>query len=166
MEHDFEAGLILATQQNLLVELNASNAYSAHFGLTLSPRAMLNLAEKRREALFDQGRVEIGASAITALIEGFCDSPFLLQDDYEATMLELVEAFYYFKNAAADQLADDELIAAMRARYDAFDGSVEAVVGTTMEALCRAKRFGTAFVEETVEQPNDALDEEDAIDDE
>ena len=166
MEHDFEKGLVLATQQSLLAELNASNAYSARFGLTLSPDAMLSLAEKRRETLFDQGRVELGTSAISALIEGFCDSPFLLQDDYEATMLELVEAFYYFKNASGDQLADDELIAAMRVRYDAFDGSVEAVVGTTMEALCRAKRLGMAYTEETAEQSNDALDEEDSIDDE
>ncbi len=166
MEQDFEAGLILATKQQLLTALNNSNAYSARFGLALSPRAMLNLVEKRRAALLDQGRVELGSSAISALIEGFCDSPFLLQDDYEATLLELVEAFYYFKNASADQMADDELIVAMRARYDAFDGSVEAVVGTTMEELCREKRFGANRIVEVEEILEEGSEGEDTIDNE
>jgi hypothetical protein len=30
----------------------------------------------------------------------------------------------------------------MRERFDACDGSVEAVIGTSLEALCRARRLG------------------------
>ena len=68
----------------------------------------------------------------------------MLQDDYEATLLELVDSFYYFKNACGDQLTDDELIQAMRERYDAYAGSVEAVISTSLETMCRARRFGLA----------------------
>ncbi len=97
-------------------------------------------------------------SAVKNIADGFCDSPYLLQEDYEATLLELVDAFYYFKNECGDQLTDEELISAMRARYDAYNGSVEAVVGTSLEALCRARRLG---VEED-EKGEDDDDERDA----
>jgi hypothetical protein len=106
---------------------------------------MHELAKARGRALSDHGRVEFGASAVYRIIYGFCDSPFLQQDEYEATLLELTDAFYYFKNECGDQLTDDELIAAMRNRYDAYDGSTEAVIGTSLESLCRARRLGLEY---------------------
>ena len=142
MEPKRDSELALVREQRMLAELQVSNARSARFGLTLSRRAMLEIAKKRERALVEHGRVELGASVLPAIIEGFCDSPFLMQEDYETTLLELVDAFYYFKNECGEQLTDDELIAAMRERYDAFDGSVDAVIGTTLEALCRARRLG------------------------
>lgn len=132
-------------QELFLEELRAVNETSARFGLRLSEAGMRELAQARGQALRDHGRVELGASAVRAIADGFCDSPFLLQEDYEATLLELVDAFYYFKNACAEQLTDEELIQAMRERYDAYDGSVEAVTGTTLEVLCRARRLGEAY---------------------
>ena len=33
----------------------------------------------------------------------------------------------------------------MRERYDAYDGSVDAVIGTSLEALCRACRLGQDY---------------------
>ena len=30
----------------------------------------------------------------------------------------------------------------MRERYDAYAGSVEAVISTSLETMCRARRFG------------------------
>ena len=110
-------------------------------------------------ALTDHGRVELGASAVRSIVDGFCDSPYLLQEDYETTLLELVDAFYYFKNACGEQLTDAELIEAMRARYDAYDGSVEAVIGTTLEALCRARRFGLEEEADWEDEDDDRFDE-------
>jgi hypothetical protein len=142
MEQDVNRALALRAQERFLEELIEVNEISAHFGLRLSEQGMLELAKARSQALTEHGRIELGASAVRAIADGFCDSPYLLQEDYETTLLELVDAFYYFKNACGEQLTDEELIAAMRKRYDAYDGSVEAVVGTTLEALCRARRFG------------------------
>jgi len=156
MANELEIGLIPAQEKRLLGELDECNARSARFGLTLSKRAMAELAEKRKQTLLDHGRVELGESAITAIIDGFCDSPFLLQEEYETTLLELVDAFYNFKNACGEQLTDGELIAAMRERYDAFDGAVDAVLGTTLEALCRARRLG----QEDEEWQEEELDDE------
>lgn len=158
MQDETDIGLMPTMQRQFLAQLRAANEVSARFGLTLSERAMQEIAKTRSHALIDHGRVELGASAVQAIMEGFCDSPFLLQEEYEATLYELIDAFYYFKNACGDQIADEELIAAMRVRYDAYDGSVDAVTGTTLEALCRARRLG-----ETTDE-NDAW--EDELDDE
>ena len=146
-------------QQRFLTELRGANEVSARFGLQLSEQGMQELAKARTQALVDSGRVEFGTSAVRAITEGFCDSPYLQQEDYEATLPELVDAFYYFKNACGEQLTDDELIQAMRERFDAYGGSVDAVIGTTLEALCRARRIGYVEEEDNREE-DDAHDEE------
>lgn len=145
MEHHLITGQALSEQQHFLAELAALNAVSSHFGLTLSARGMEEIRLSRKNALLDHGRIEIGSSAVLEIVNGFCDSPFLLQEEYEVTLAELVDAFYYFKNASGEQMTDDELIVAMRERYDAYNGSVEAVTGTTLEALCRARRLGEEY---------------------
>ena len=155
MQQEKETGLILVVREQFLAELRAANETSSRYGLKLSEQSMQALAQTRTRALLDHGRVEFGASAVSALVEGFCDSPFLLQENYEATLAELLDAFYYFKNASGERVADDELIAAMRMRYDAYDGAVEGVTGTTLEALCLARRFGLAQDEDAWEDDDD-----------
>jgi hypothetical protein len=152
-------GLNLLVREQFLAELRSANELSSRYGLKLSEQSMQTLAQTRTRTLLDHGRVELGSSAVSALVKGFCDSPFLLQEDYEATLAELLDAFYYFKKASGELVADDELIAAMRMRYDAFDGAIEGVTGTTLEALCLARRFG--HVEEEEEWGDDDDDEAD-----
>jgi hypothetical protein len=159
MDQQSGTSLAVRVRERFLEELRGLNEISSRFGLALSEQGMLELAQARTRALFDQGRVELGASAVWSIVDGFCDSPYLLQEDYEATLLELVDAFYYFKNECGEQLTDDELIQAMRERYDAYDGSVEAVIGTSLGAMCRARRFGLA-------EEADMEDEDDERDDE
>ena len=161
MPNENESGLILVVRERFLAELRTANETSSRYGLKLSEQSMQALAQTRTRTLLDHGRVELGSSAVSALVEGFCDSPFLLQEDYEATLAELLDAFYYYKNASGEQLADDELIAAMRLYYDAFDGSMDGVTGTTLEALCLARRFGHATEEEADEQEDNDDDDTD-----
>ena len=158
MKHEEEFSLAVHMQQRFLAELRGANEVSARFGLRLSEQGMQELAKARTQALVDSGRVEFGTSAVRAITQGFCDSPYLLQEDYEATLPELLDAFYYFKNACGEQLTDDELIQAMRERFDANGGSVDAVIGTTLEALCRARRTG--YVEADNREEDDAYDDE------
>ena len=158
MQKKTENALAHRAQRHFLEELRAVNETSARYGLQLSEAGMREVARARAQSLRDHGRVELGPSAVRAIADGFCDSPFLLQEDYESTLLELVDAFYNFKNACAEQLTDEELIQAMRFRYDAFDGSVEAVIGTTMEALCRARRLGEVEEDEGEDDDDDQDD--------
>ncbi len=155
MPQDNENGLLLVVRERFIAELRAANETSSRYGLKLSEQSMQALAQTRTRTLLDHGRVELGSSAVSAIVEGFCDSQFLLQEDYEATLAELLDAFYYFKNASGERVADDELIAAMRMRFDAFDGAIEGVTGTTLEALCLARRFGQEEGEEEWEDDDD-----------
>jgi len=159
MNQQKEQSLAIRVRERFLEELRGVNETGARFGLRLSEQGMLEIAQARTRALVDHGRVELGESAVRRIVDGFCDSPYLLQEDYEATLLELVDAFYYFKNECGEQLTDDELICAMRERYDAYDGSVEAVIGTSLESLCRARRFGFEE-EEDWEEDDDERDDE------
>lgn len=138
-----------ALEQRLKSELSACNGMTGKYGLTLSESAVLAIAQKRAETLLETGRVEFGESVIPKLIEAFCDSSYLLQDDYEETLCALTEAFYSFKNDCFDRLTDDELIKCLRACYDAYEGGLDAVCSLTMEELLRGRRVDDA------EAPND-----------
>jgi hypothetical protein len=72
---------------------------------------------------------------VPKIVGAFCDSPYLLQDEYEETLRTLTDAFYTYKNETRDLLTDDELLGRMRARYDAYEGSLEAVTGMPVKAF-------------------------------
>lgn len=124
-------------------QLAACNTFTAKFGLMLSERQLTNLTERRFEALKDNGRVEFGGGIMKKLIYAFCDSPYVQQQTWEDTLLELQDAFYYYKNEADDNLSDDELIEYMKKTFDGIaQGSMEYLTETSLEELCRNARHG------------------------
>ncbi len=108
------------TRQQTAESLLACNEATAAVGLSLTPQQALALADTHARALRTTGRLEFGESAARRLILAFCGSPYLTCENYEATLHELIELFYAFKNETADRLSDEELIACMK---DAFDGT-------------------------------------------
>lgn len=113
-----------------------SNGLSARFGLILSESQMWALAQRRQEALLDTGRVELGEGILPRLIEVFCDSPYLCQSNYEETLGDLQELFYYFKNESRDRLSDDELLAGMKRIFDGpAQGAMEYLAGVPVEVF-------------------------------
>ena len=138
-------------------ELRSVNEFSIKYGLSLSENQIQNLAEKRFEALKDTGRIEFGEGILKKLIYAFCDSPYIHQQNYEDTIIELQEAFYYFKNETDDQLTDDELIEYMKASFDGIgQGSVEFLTGSSLEELRRNARHG--FIDDVDDEKSDDLD--------
>ena len=139
----FELSLRNAERLSAAEELRQTNAVTGQYGLSLSEKQIAEIVEKRFEALEATGRVEFGRGIIKMLIEAFCDSPFIDQENYEETILELLDSFYYFKNESEDRIPDDELIAIMRRHFDTTcRGSLEYLSGTTLEDLCRNTRYG------------------------
>ncbi len=133
----------LMLQQTMEAQgLREVNALTARYGLTLSEQDIATLVEKRAAALKETGRVEFGKGILEKLAFAFCDSPYLFQETYVETLLELQDAFYYFKNESLDALTDDELIAFMKEHFDGdCEGSVEYLTGTLLEDLCRDIRY-------------------------
>ncbi|MEG2597381.1 MAG: DUF6323 family protein [Oscillospiraceae bacterium] len=126
-----------------ITELRDCNEYTQQFGLSLTDTQIHQLAEKRFEALEDNGRVEFGEGILKKLIRTFCDSPYLTQINYEETMEALQDSFYYFKNESEDLLSDDELIEFMKDAFDTVcEGSIDYLNSTSLEKLCRDIRNG------------------------
>jgi hypothetical protein len=102
------------------------------------------LVENRKETLEKNGRVEFGGGVLQKIILEFMDSPYLIQDNYSETLLQLQECFYYFKNESLEELSDDELIRLMKRYYDdVCQGSVDYLQSTMLENHCRDIRFGS-----------------------
>jgi hypothetical protein len=124
-------------------KLLACNDYTVIHGLVLTRTQAVELAQRHNEALRSTGRIEFGESVLPKLVYAFCDSPFLMLDNYVETLAELQEAFYYFKNESCECISDDELIEHMRDVFNGkAQGSVEYLTGTDLEDLCREARGG------------------------
>jgi len=124
-------------------ELVKTNEFSGKFGLRLSDKDIYDLIARRIDALRDTGRIELGQGILSRMIFEFCDSPYLLQDNYADTIAELQDMFYYFKNESMDLISDDELIEFMKWYFDnVCQGSLEYLSGTTLEDLCKEVRAG------------------------
>ena len=63
------------------------------------------------------------------------------KENYESTLAELQEAFYYFKGEALELFTDDELIEFMvKVSNGRAQGSAEYLIGTSLDSLCRYAR--------------------------
>lgn len=114
------------------------NRHTAQYGLTLDPGQAMALAETRENALRCSGRIEFGTGITEKLIMAFCDSPYISQGDYEATLHELTLIFYDMKNETWDAVSDDELIGSMREAFDVYcHGSADILAGSVMPQLAK-----------------------------
>jgi hypothetical protein len=125
------------------LELAKANELTARFGLALGPAQIARIVDKRFQALKDAGRVEFGRGAVRALIEAFCDSPYMSREDYEEAVSELIDSFYCFRGESDGLIPDEDLIDCMRRHFDEVcQGSLEMLNGTTLSELIRGSRYG------------------------
>lgn len=133
----------LQKNQNMGV-LSKCNRISERFGLVLSETVMQHLTQQRMEVLKETGRVEFSEGILAKLVERFCDSPYLRQEEYEETLLALQELFYNYKNECQDLLSDDELLDALCLIYNEVSyGSVEFLSDIPLEEMYQVARTGT-----------------------
>lgn len=142
--------LLLEQQKQEVQKVLATNEKTAAFGLTLTEDDARELMACRKQTLQEQRRVEFGGGILPVLIEAFCDSSYLEQDEYVETLEALQETFYLFKNESADNLTDQELLTFMREQFDGICfGSVEYLADTCLERFARAIRSGYRGYTET-----------------
>jgi hypothetical protein len=152
MENSHALELIKTQMAAAAQELRDCNAYTAAYGLSLSDKQITGLVQHRFEALRSTGRIEFGSGILKKLILAFCDSPHISQGEYEETLLELQDAFYYYINECMDRYSDDELIDYMKMVFNGrAHGELDFLIGTSLEDLCRYARGGY--------DPQDADDE-------
>jgi len=143
MDDGFALAVVDMQKKQAMAELRECNELTERFDLFLSEQQIYELTERRFAALKDTGRVEFGQGILKKLLTAFCSSPYITQENYPDTILELQDSFYYFKNESMDMISDDELIGFMKNRFDGVcQGSLEYLSNTTLEELCRNTRYG------------------------
>ena len=81
-------------------DLAVCNETTAKHGLRLTEPQMMELVERRGEALRATGRVEFGRGVVRELVRGFCDSPYLSQENYAEVIADVQDVFYRRKEDA------------------------------------------------------------------
>lgn len=141
MENGFELMLSQNALAAAIRETRSSNDISSRWGLALTDAQAANVAQRRIDALKATDRVEFGGGIIRKLVYAFCDSPYIFRENYEQTLIDLQDAFYYFKNESHDMLSDDELIEYMVKEFNGkAQGSLEYLTGTFLPELARRLR--------------------------
>lgn len=132
----FSGGRLTAAQQ--AQELLSCNDDTAAYGLRLTPQQAQALLDTRSAALRKTGRVELGGTILRRMILTFRDSPYLTAENYEATLHELVDAFYHFKTETEDRVGDEALLRYMKQAFDSScHGSLELLTGTALPEMAR-----------------------------
>ena len=143
MSENITLTILNIKKKQLIMNIKKCNELTIKFGVSLSDEVIERLINKRFEALKNTGRIEFGEGILKKLIEAFCDSPYIMQNNYEETLEELQDIFYFFKGEAMEQISDDELIEFMKRDFDGkCQGSIEYLSGTSLEELCRGTRYG------------------------
>lgn len=135
--------LELANRKEELALLSAMNQKTERFGLALREEDIKELAECRNQSLKKYGRVEFGRGILDQLIYVFCDSQYISQKNYLSSLERLQDIFYKFKNAALDQMTDDEVLTFMREQFETVcAGDLDYLEETCLEVFTAAVRAG------------------------
>lgn len=122
-------------------EIRCCDELNALYGLVLTDADIAELVTLRGEALRATGRIEFGGGILPKLIRAFCSSPYIDRQNYAATLGELQDAFYYFKNESNDMFSDDDLIDFMANSFNGrAEGNAELLTSISLEQLCRWAR--------------------------
>lgn len=126
-------GLQPQTEQDIL----AKNAHTASHGLTLTAAQAAALAQTRTESLAKSGRIEFGGGMVGRLIDAFCDSPYITQEQYEESLHTLIGLFYESKTQTRDRVSDDALIQFMKTAFNGTCHGSFALLEQQLEQLAR-----------------------------
>ena len=122
-------------------EIRCCEELNRIYGLTLTEADITELVELRGQALRSTGRVEFGGGILPRLIRAFCKSPYVDAGNYAATLGDLQDAFYYFKNESEDRFSDEELIEFMEKVFNGqARGATALLTNISLEQLCRWAR--------------------------
>ena len=135
--------MILLQQKNQLAKVLETNEMTARYGLVLTQQDAELLVVERSRVLKRERRVEFGPGILPKVIEQFCDSDFIDQNNYVDTLLRLQEIFYLYKNEMQDEISDEELLHFMKEQFEEVCfGDLGYLEGTCLQIFAEAVRAG------------------------
>lgn len=107
-QHNLEA-------EQLFVELNED---TSNYCNSLTLLEIEEVIKERDNTLIHYGLVELGIDVLTKLMKSFRSSPYIIQENYMKTLIEIQEVFYFVKRETDDKLSDDMLIELLTETFD------------------------------------------------
>ena len=142
--------LELMSRQTQLQQILDTNQYTERFGLALSREDAELLTEERKKTLKKEGRVEFGQGVLPKIIQVFCDSCYITQDNYTDTLVRLQEIFFLYKNEMLDEITDDELLEFMKEQFEnVCFGDLDYLESSCLNIFAQAIRAGYSGFTET-----------------
>ena len=106
--------------------------------------------KERKKTLKKEGRVEFGQGVLPKIIQVFCDSCYITQDNYTDTLVRLQEIFFLYKNEMLDEITDDELLEFMKEQFEnVCFGDLDYLESTCLNIFAQAIRAGYSGFTET-----------------
>ncbi len=135
--------LALMATQTQITQVLETNQYTEKYGLTLSAEDAGILAKERVNTLKQEQRIEFGPGILPKIIYTFCDSVYIVQDNYRDSLLRLQDIFFLYKNEMRDEITDDELLEFMKEQFENVSyGDFDYLEGTCLEIFAEAVRAG------------------------
>lgn len=119
----FQSGMLAEAHNKYIAnELMQFNDVTREYGITLSKKDCREIAECRSELLKDTERIEVGAGAVTKIIESFCDSWYINQQNFKDTVEGLLECFYTIKTETEDKVNDEDALKFLKYLFEVEAG--------------------------------------------
>lgn len=135
-----------SAQNNLTKSLCQTNKTSEKYGLTLSEKDIQTLCECRNNVVRNEKRVEFKSSAVPLIIEKFCASTYITQENYAETIEALIPVFFAAKSECEGKLTDGELIDIMFYTFEKrCGGDIEFLESRVVDGVCRAVRLSEQY---------------------
>ena len=135
--------LALMSKQLQITQVLETNKSTEKYGLALSKEDAEILAEERVHTLQNEQRVEFGQGILPKIIYTFCDSPYIMQENYCESLIRLQEIFYLYKNEMQDEITDDELLEFMQEQFETVCcGDFDYLENTCLDIFSQAVRAG------------------------
>ena len=149
--------------KEIISEIEQINDKTLQYGLKLSENDVRAVIAHKSEALKGTGRIEFGEGIITKIISTFCDSPYILQENYVEIINDLIETFYYYKNETMEEISDDELIDFMKEYFDnQCQGDLELLKHKYLEKVAHNIKYGVLdYFNMDQDEDDDEIDEDD-----
>lgn len=124
----------LASMQTQVTQVLETNAYADKYGLVLSKEDAAIIVQERVNTLKQEQRIELGQSILPKIAFMFCDSSYIMQENYRDSLIRLQEIFFAYKNEMMDEITDDELLEFMREQFEEVCyGDFDYLEGTCLE---------------------------------
>ncbi|MBR2474561.1 MAG: hypothetical protein IKB51_05990 [Clostridia bacterium] len=115
----FTGGMLSEVHNRYIAkELSALNKHTEQFGIVLSEKDCTDIAECRSDLLVENERIEVGAGAVKRIIEVFCDSGYVNQQNFRDTVEGLLECFYSIKTETEDKLDDETVLEFIKSVFE------------------------------------------------